>query len=77
MSVQNFVLSFGSELFRHADLLQVDRLTQLELGSRNLHHTPSSTTSFIRRQRLRKTPSIRFRKSMMPASSLARVGLAA
>ena len=39
--------------------------TQLAFGSRNLHHTPSSRTSFILRQRFRKTPSIRFRNSMI------------
>lgn len=52
-------------------------LTQLEFGSRNLHQTPSSTTSFILRHRFRKTASIRFRWSMMPTSSFAFVGLAA
>lgn len=52
-------------------------LTQLAFGSRNLHQTPSSRTSFILRQRFKKTPSIRFRKSIIPISSLALVGLAA
>lgn len=50
---------------------------QLELGSRNLHHIPSSLTSFIFRQRLRKTASILFRSSIIPISSFALVGFAA
>lgn len=40
-------------------------LTQLELGSRNLHHTPSFRTSSILLQRFRNTASIRFRKSII------------
>ena len=52
-------------------------LTQLAFGSRNLHQTPSSRTSFIFRQRFKNTVSIRFRKSMIDMSSLALVGLAA
>ena len=53
------------------------QLTQLELGSRNRHQTPSSSTSFIRRHLFRNTPSIRFRRSMMLMSCLALVGFAA
>lgn len=51
--------------------------TQLAFGSRNLHHTPSSRTSLIFLQRFRNMVSIRFRRSMIPTSSLALVGLAA
>jgi hypothetical protein len=40
--------------------------TQLALGSKKRHHTPSSRMSFILRQRFRKTASIRLRSSMMP-----------
>lgn len=42
-----------------------ERITQLEFGSRNLHQTPSSLTASIRRQRFKKTISMRFRKSMI------------
>lgn len=51
--------------------------TQLALGSRNLHHTPSSLISFIFLHRFRKTLSILFLKSIMLVSSFAFVGLAA
>lgn len=50
---------------------------QLELGSRNLHQTPSSSTSFIFLHLFKNVPSIRFRRSMMLASSFALVGFAA
>ena len=53
------------------------QLTQLTFGSKNLHHTPSSSTSRIRRHRFKKTANIRFRNSIIPASSFAFVGLAA
>ena len=52
-------------------------LTQLAFGSRNLHHTPSSRTSFIFRHRFKKTASILLRRSIMLVSSFAFVGLAA
>lgn len=74
MRVENLALQHEvSEAFMH----DVQFLTQLAFGSRNLHQTPSSRTSFILRHRFKKTPSIRFRRSMMPISSLAFVGLAA
>lgn len=50
--------------------------TQLTLGSRNLHQTPSSRTSCILLHRLRKTASMRLRNSIMPTSSFAFIGLA-
>ena len=60
-----------------ANLAYSALITQLAFGSRNLHHTPSSRTSFIFRHRLRKTASILFRRSIMLVSSFAFVGLAA
>lgn len=54
-----------------------DHFTQLVCGSRNRQKTPSSMTSFIALHRLRKTASIRFLSSIIPASSFAFVGRAA
>jgi hypothetical protein len=51
--------------------------TQLVCGSRNRQKTPSSMTSFMARQRFRKTANMRFLNSIMPASSFALVGRAA
>lgn len=68
-------------ILRSLDLLffswQNEKHTQLVYGSRNLQYTPSSKTSFIFRQRLRNTANMRFRSSIMPASSFALVGFAA
>lgn len=52
-------------------------LTQLELGSRKRHHTPSALTSSMRLHLLRKTASMRFLRSMICWSCLALVGAAA
>lgn len=75
MGVQDLILSSESA----CPTLQPCSIvgTQLAFGSKNLHHTPSSRTSFILRQRLRNTVSIRLRRSMIPASSFALVGFAA
>jgi hypothetical protein len=69
--------SFYTIIISNAKETPTSRLTQLDLGSRNLHQTPSSKTSFIFRHRLRNTPSIRLRRSMILASSFALVGFAA
>ena len=52
-------------------------LTQLTLGSRNLHQTPSSRISFILRHLFRNTASMRLRSSIIVVSSFAFVGFAA
>ena len=51
--------------------------TQLVWGSRKRQKTPSSMTSFMARQRFRKTANMRFLSSIIPASSFALVGRAA
>lgn len=59
------------------EILVQEQPTQLVWGSRNRQKTPSSITSFMARHRFRKTASMRFLSSIMPASSFAFVGRAA
>lgn len=53
------------------------RLTQLELGSKNRHQTPSVRIASMRRHRFKNTANMRLRRSMICWSCFALVGLAA
>jgi hypothetical protein len=74
-TTQDLVL--GAHVSELKDVTLRSQLTQLVCGSRNRQKTPSSMISFMARQRFRKTASIRFLNSIMPASSFALVGRAA
>lgn len=62
MRVKDFALCIVSNV--HNAERVVSR-TQLEFGSKNLHHTPSLRISSILRHLFRKTASIRLRKSII------------